>query len=234
MAAANYGDFLTTTFDNVVNWSRKFSLFQYPFVTACCGMEYMAAACSHYDIARFGAEIPRFSPRQSDVLWVVGTITHKMAPVLKTIYDQMAEPKWVIAFGACASSGGFYQNYSVLQGIDRLIPVDVYIAGCPPRPEAVLDGLMELQHRIQNDGPTVESGMLNPSMARHREQKLDHLSRYFEIPDKQLLENTQNPKSNRSTKPGYVYSGENVVVRPHMGYDSPADQRKKEALHEES
>jgi NADH-quinone oxidoreductase subunit B len=197
-------------------------------------MEYMAAACSHYDIARFGAEIPRFSPRQSDVLWVVGTITHKMAPVLKTIYDQMAEPKWVIAFGACASSGGFYQNYSVLQGIDRLIPVDVYIAGCPPRPEAVLDGLMELQHRIQNDGPTVESGMLNPSMARHREQKLDHLSRYFEIPDKQLLENTQNPKSNRSTKPGYVYSDENVVVRPHMGYDSPADQRKKEALHEES
>jgi NADH-quinone oxidoreductase B subunit len=194
----------------------------------------MAAACSHYDIARFGAEIPRFSPRQSDVLWVVGTITHKMAPVLKTIYDQMAEPKWVIAFGACASSGGFYQNYSVLQGIDRLIPVDVYIAGCPPRPEAVLDGLMELQHRIQNDGPTVESGMLNPSMARHREQKLDHLSRYFEIPDKQLLENTQNPKSNRSTKPGYVYSDENVVVRPHMGYDSPADQRKKEALHEES
>ena len=234
MAAANYGDFLTTTFDNVVNWSRKFSLFQYPFVTACCGMEYMAAACSHYDIARFGAEIPRFSPRQSDVLWVVGTITHKMAPVLKTIYHQMAEPKWVIAFGACASSGGFYQNYSVLQGIDRLIPVDVYIAGCPPRPEAVLDGLMELQHRIQNDGPTVESGMLNPSMARHREQKLDHLSRYFEIPDKQLLENTQNPKSNRSTKPGYVYSDENVVVRPHMGYDSPADQRKKEALHEES
>ena len=155
--AANYDGFLTTTFDNVVNWSRKFSLFQYPFVTACCGMEYMAAACSHYDISRFGAEIPRFSPRQSDVLWVVGTITHKMTPVLKTVYEQMAEPKWVIAFGACASSGGFYQNYSVLQGIDRLIPVDIYIAGCPPRPEAVLDGPMELQDRIQNDGPTVES-----------------------------------------------------------------------------
>ena len=137
----DYGGFKTTKFDSVVNWSRKFSLFQYPFVTACCGMEYMAAACSHYDISRFGAEIPRFSPRQADVLWVVGTITHKMTPILKTIYDQMADPKWVIAFGACASSGGFYQNYSVLQGIDRLIPVDLYIAGCPPRPEAVLDGL---------------------------------------------------------------------------------------------
>jgi coenzyme F420-reducing hydrogenase gamma subunit len=168
------------------------------------------------------------------VLWVVGTITHKMSPVLKTIYDQMAEPKWVIAFGACAASGGFYQNYAVLQGIDRLIPVDVYIAGCPPRPEAVLDGLMELQHRIQNDGPTVESGMLNPSMARHREQKLDQLSHYFEIPDKQVLENMQNPKSNRSAMPGYRYSEEHVVVRAHMGYDSPADKRKQEALREES
>ena len=149
--AANYDGFLTTTFDNVVNWSRKFSLFQYPFVTACCGMEYMAAACSHYDISRFGAEIPRFSPRQSDVLWVVGTITHKMTPVLKTIYDQMAEPKWVIAFGACASSGGFYQNYAVLQGIDRLIPVDIYIAGCPPRPEAILEGLMKLQDKVAKE-----------------------------------------------------------------------------------
>ncbi|MDP6206245.1 MAG: NADH-quinone oxidoreductase subunit B, partial [SAR324 cluster bacterium] len=184
--AANYDGFLTTTFDNVVNWSRKFSLFQYPFVTACCGMEYMAAACSHYDISRFGAEITRFSPRQSDVLWVVGTITHKMTPVLKTVYEQMAEPKWVIAFGACASSGGFYQNYSVLQGIDRLIPVDIYIAGCPPRPEAVLDGLMELQDRIQNDGPTVESKMINPQAIRHQEAKIEQLDHYFRIPKKEV------------------------------------------------
>ena len=231
--AANYDGFLTTTFDNVVNWSRKFSLFQYPFVTACCGMEYMAAACSHYDISRFGAEIPRFSPRQSDVLWVVGTITHKMTPVLKTVYEQMAEPKWVIAFGACASSGGFYQNYSVLQGIDRLIPVDIYIAGCPPRPEAVLDGLMELQDRIQNDGPTVESKMINPQAIRHKEAKIEQLEHYFRIPKKEVFENVQNPKSNRSIKPGFTYNQNQANVSPNMGYDTPKGFQQKEALREE-
>ena len=231
--AANYDGFLTTTFDNVVNWSRKFSLFQYPFVTACCGMEYMAAACSHYDISRFGAEIPRFSPRQSDVLWVVGTITHKMTPVLKTVYEQMAEPKWVIAFGACASSGGFYQNYSVLQGIDRLIPVDIYIAGCPPRPEAVLDGLMELQDRIQNDGPTVESKMINPQAIRHKEAKIEQLDHYFRIPKKEVFENVQNPKSNRSIKPGFTYNQNHANVSPNMGYDTPSGFQEKEALREE-
>ena len=230
--AANYDGFLTTTFDNVVNWSRKFSLFQYPFVTACCGMEYMAAACSHYDISRFGAEIPRFSPRQSDVLWVVGTITHKMTPVLKTVYEQMAEPKWVIAFGACASSGGFYQNYSVLQGIDRLIPVDIYIAGCPPRPEAVLDGLMELQDRIQNDGPTVESKMINPQAIRHKEAKIEQLDHYFRIPKKEVFENVQNPKSNRSIKPGFTYNQNQANVSPNMGYDTPKGFQEKEALKE--
>jgi NADH-quinone oxidoreductase subunit B len=231
--AANYDGFLTTTFDNVVNWSRKFSLFQYPFVTACCGMEYMAAACSHYDISRFGAEIPRFSPRQSDVLWVVGTITHKMTPVLKTVYEQMAEPKWVIAFGACASSGGFYQNYSVLQGIDRLIPVDIYIAGCPPRPEAVLDGLMELQDRIQNDGPSVESKMINPQAIRHKEAKIEQLDHYFRIPKKEVFENVQNPKSNRSIKPGFTYNQNQANVSPNMGYDTPSGFQEKEALREE-
>ena len=231
--AANYDGFLTTTFDNVVNWSRKFSLFQYPFVTACCGMEYMAAACSHYDISRFGAEIPRFSPRQSDVLWVVGTITHKMTPVLKTVYEQMAEPKWVIAFGACASSGGFYQNYSVLQGIDRLIPVDIYIAGCPPRPEAVLDGLIELQDRIQNDGPTVESKMINPQAIRHQEAKIEQLDHYFRIPKKEVFENVQNPKSNRSIKPGFTYNQDQANVSPNMGYDTPSGFKEKEALREE-
>ena len=231
--AANYDGFLTTTFDNVVNWSRKFSLFQYPFVTACCGMEYMAAACSRYDISRFGAEIPRFSPRQSDVLWVVGTITHKMTAVLKTVYEQMAEPKWVIAFGACASSGGFYQNYSVLQGIDRLIPVDIYIAGCPPRPEAVLDGLMELQDRIQNDGPTVESKMINPQAIRHKEAKIEQLDHYFRIPKKEVFENVQNPKSNRSIKPGFTYNQNQANVSPNMGYDTPKGFQQKEALREE-
>ena len=233
MSANNYDGFLTTSFDNVVNWSRKFSLFQYPFVTACCGMEYMAAACSHYDMSRFGAEIPRFSPRQSDVLWVVGTITHKMTPVLKTVYDQMAEPKWVIAFGACASSGGFYQNYSVLQGIDRLIPVDIYIAGCPPRPEAVLDGLMELQDRIQNDGPTVKSKMINPQAIRHEESKKEQLDHYFRIPDKEVLENLQNPKSNRSIKPGFTYNKSEVNISPNMGYDTPQGFKEKESLKED-
>ena len=157
--------FITTRVDQVINWARKFSLFQYPFVTACCGMEFMAVYGAHYDGARFGAEIPRFSPRQSDVLFVVGTVNHKLAPVLKHVYDQMAEPKWVIAFGACASSGGFYQNYAAVPGIDRIIPVDVYIAGCPPRPEAVLDAIIELQRRIQDHGPRGLTG-LNPRQTK--------------------------------------------------------------------
>ena len=136
--------------DSIVGWGWKYSIFMYPFVTACCGMEYMSVASSHYDIDRFGAGLPRFSPRMADVLMVVGTVNHKLTPILKRIYDQMCEPKWVISFGACASVGGPYDNYAVLQGIDRIIPVDIYIPGCPPRPEAVLDGLMKLHKKIQN------------------------------------------------------------------------------------
>ncbi len=142
--------FLDKMVSKGLGWARKYSLFTYPYATACCGMEYMSLAASRYDIARFGAEIPRFSPRQADLLMVVGTINHKQAPILKRVYEQMCEPKWVIAFGVCASSGGFYDNYAVLQGIDRIIPVDVYIPGCPPRPEQVLDGLLKLQERIGN------------------------------------------------------------------------------------
>lgn len=134
-----------------INWARKWSFFQYPFVTACCGMEYMAAAGPRYDYARFGAEVPRFSPRQADLMMVVGTITHKQAPILRTVYEQMAEPKWVISFGVCASSGGFYRNYATVQGIDTIIPVDVFIPGCPPRPEAVLDAIMMLQEKVQKE-----------------------------------------------------------------------------------
>jgi NADH-quinone oxidoreductase subunit B len=134
---------------DAVNWARKYSLFQYPFVTACCGMEFMATMAPKYDLARFGAEFPRFSPRQSDLLIIVGTITERQGPVLRRIYEQMAEPKWVIAFGVCACTGGFYQNYSAMPGADQVIPVDVYIPGCPPRPEQVLDGLMLLQDRVQ-------------------------------------------------------------------------------------
>ena len=131
------------------NWGRKFSLFSYPFVTACCGMEFMSVAGPKYDIARFGAEFPRFSPRQADLLLVVGTVTEKMGPVLRRIYEQMAEPKWTIAFGVCASSGGFYQNYNTMPGADQVIPIDVYVPGCPPRPEQVLDALILLQDKIQ-------------------------------------------------------------------------------------
>jgi len=140
-----------TSVRQVVNWSRKWSLFQYPFVTACCAMEYMAVWGPRHDIARFGAEFPRFTPRQADLLFVVGTVCHKQAPVLRRTWEQMADPKWVVAFGVCASSGGFYNNYSVVQGIDNIIPVDVYIPGCPPRAEAVLDALMLLQDKITKE-----------------------------------------------------------------------------------
>ena len=139
---------MTTRLDAALGWARKFSIFQYPFVTACCGMEYMATATSHYDMDRFGAGFPRFSPRQADVLFVVGTVSHKIAPVLRRVYDQMADPKWIVAFGVCTCTGGFYDNYATVIGIDTIIPVDIYIPGCPPRPENVLDGLMKLQEKI--------------------------------------------------------------------------------------
>lgn len=146
------GGFITTTLNAMLGWGRKYSLFQYPFITACCGMEYMSVACAHYDLDRFGMGWTRFSPRQADMLLVVGTISHKEAPVLKTVYDQMTEPKWVVAFGACAVSGGIYDNYAVVQGIDNIIPVDVYIPGCPPRPETILDALIKLQKKVQKEG----------------------------------------------------------------------------------
>ncbi|HET6437157.1 MAG TPA: NADH-quinone oxidoreductase subunit B [Anaeromyxobacter sp.] len=133
-----------------LGWARKYSLFQYPFVTACCGMEYMAIASARYDLDRFGAALPRFSPRQADLLMVVGTVNCKQAPILRRIWEQMADPKWVMAFGVCASSGGFYDNYATVQGIDRIVPVDIYVPGCPPRPEQVLDGIMMLQQKIQD------------------------------------------------------------------------------------
>lgn len=144
----NQNGFATTRLDALLGWARKYSLFAYPFVTACCGMEFMALSSPRFDLARFGAEAPRFSPRQADLLWVVGTISQRQAPVLRRIYEQMMEPKYVLAFGTCASCGGFYDNYTTVPGIDKIIPTDVYIPGCPPRPEAVLDGLMLLQDKI--------------------------------------------------------------------------------------
>ncbi|MEY3903733.1 MAG: NADH-quinone oxidoreductase subunit [Pseudomonadota bacterium] len=147
----SYGSefYLTTQVDQFVNWARRNSLWPYPFGTACCGIELMSVMGPKYDLSRFGAEVVRFSPRQADLLVVAGTITEKMAPVLRRIYDQMSEPKWVLSMGACASSGGFYRAYHVVQGIDRIVPVDVYVPGCPPTPEAVIDGIMQLQEKIK-------------------------------------------------------------------------------------
>ena len=143
--------FFATSLDKVVGLARSHSLWPLPFATSCCGIEFMATMGSHYDLGRFGAERPSFSPRQADMLMVMGTIAKKMAPVLKQVYIQMAEPRWVLAVGACASSGGIFDTYSVLQGIDEIIPVDVYVPGCPPRPEAILDGVMRIQDLVRNE-----------------------------------------------------------------------------------
>lgn len=142
---------ITTRIDEVVRWGRKFSLWPLPFGTACCAIEFMSVAASTFDLSRFGSEIIRFSPRQSDLLIVAGTINYKIGPVLRRIYDQMCEPKWVISMGACACSGGFYDNYATIQGIDQIIPVDVFIPGCPPRPEAILDAIMKIQKTIDRE-----------------------------------------------------------------------------------
>jgi len=143
------GNAITTTLDAVVKWGRKSSIWPMPFGTACCAIEFMAFTASRYDVARFGAEVLRFSPRQADLMFVAGTIVDKEAPVLKTIYDQMPEPKWVISMGVCASSGGFYRAYHVMQGIDEIIPVDVYVPGCPPAPESLITAVMKIQDLIK-------------------------------------------------------------------------------------
>lgn len=143
--------FMATSFDKIIGLARKNSLWPLPFATSCCGIEFMATMGSHYDLARFGSERMGFTPRQCDVLLVAGTIAKKMGPVLRQVYLQMAEPRWVIAIGACASSGGIFDSYSVLQGIDQVIPVDVYVSGCPPRPEAILEGVMHVQELVHNE-----------------------------------------------------------------------------------
>ena len=144
-------NWLRRNLDEGANWGRKNSLWPMPMGLACCAIELMAAGASRFDIARFGAEVMRFSPRQSDVMIVAGTVTYKMALAVRRIYDQMPEPKWVIAMGACASTGGMYRSYAVLQGVDHILPVDVYVAGCPPRPEALLDALIKLQDKVARE-----------------------------------------------------------------------------------
>lgn len=143
--------FFATSLEKAVGMARKNSIWPLPFATSCCGIEFMATMASTYDLGRFGAERLSFSPRQADLLMVMGTIAKKMGPVLKQVYEQMAEPRWVLAMGACASSGGIFDTYSVLQGIDRIIPVDVYIPGCPPRPEQVLDGILQIQKLVESE-----------------------------------------------------------------------------------
>ncbi|MCH8963807.1 MAG: NADH-quinone oxidoreductase subunit NuoB [Planctomycetes bacterium] len=153
-------DVLTTRLDSVVgfilekgvHWCLKYSLWPLPFATACCGIEFMSTAASRYDIARFGAEAVRFSPRQADLLICAGRVAIKMMPVLQRIYQQMCEPKWVISMGACASTGGVFDTYAVVQGIDQFLPVDVYIPGCPPRPEQVIEGVMAIQRLVEKEG----------------------------------------------------------------------------------
>src|SRR5438874_7666339 len=145
------GEVVVTKLDSAINWIRTNSMWPMPMGLACCAIELMGTAASRFDIARFGAEVMRFSPRQADVMIVAGTVTYKMASALRRIYDQMPDPKWVIAMGACASTGGMYRSYAVLQGVDRIVPVDVYVAGCPPRPEALLDALMKLQDKVAKE-----------------------------------------------------------------------------------
>ena len=148
------GDVIVTRSDAVINWIRSHSVWPMPMGLACCAIELMAAAASKFDISRFGMEVMRFSPRQADCMIVAGTVTYKMAEVVRRIYDQMPDPKWVVAMGACASSGGMYRSYAVLQGVDQIVPVDVYISGCPPRPEALLDAMIKLQKKIGQEAST--------------------------------------------------------------------------------
>jgi NADH-quinone oxidoreductase subunit B len=143
--------FLIAPLEKLINWARENSLWPAQFGLACCAIEMMSTAASRYDMARFGMEVFRASPRQSDVMIVAGRLSQKMAPVMVTVYEQMLEPKWVVAMGDCASTGGIYNNYAIIQGVDKLVPVDVYVAGCPPRPEALLHGLLTLQEKIREE-----------------------------------------------------------------------------------
>jgi NADH-quinone oxidoreductase subunit B len=161
-AALPVDGFLTTQLQSVINWARRSSVWPMPFATACCGIELMATACSRFDLARFGAEVMRFSPRQSDLLIVAGRIAIKTMPVLQRTYEQMTEPKWVISMGACASTGGVFDTYAVVQGCDQYIPVDIYIPGCPPRPEMLIDGVMAIQRIIDRDGMPPPGGKRVP------------------------------------------------------------------------
>lgn len=176
-------NWITTKLDFLANWSRANSLWPMPFGTACCAIEFMATAAARFDIARFGMERMAFSPRQSDVLICAGRLPFKLAPVIRRIWDQMMQPKWCISMGACASSGGIFDNYSMVQGIDTIMPVDVYVPGCPPRPEGLLYGIMLLQKKIKGetftDSSIRDEQSLSPSGLFLPPQKIDELSEPF-------------------------------------------------------
>lgn len=184
--------FVTSTLDALVNWARSNAVWPMPLGISCCGIEMMAFAGPRFDVARFGSEVFRFSPRQSDLLIVAGTVTYKMAKVVRKIYDQMPDPKWVIAMGVCTSSGGIYRTYSVVQGINQFLPVDVYIGGCPPRPDSVLKALMMIQDEIMHDKPFKRGTVIAPDVEQAPIQ--------IPVP---LIEGT-------STKA----SGESLIIRP--------------------
>ncbi len=172
---------ILTTLDSVVSWCRKYSLWPMPFATACCGIELMAVGASRFDIARFGAEVMRFSPRQCDVMIVAGRVAMKMMPVLQRIWLQMPEPKWCISMGACACTGGIFDTYAVVQGVDRFIPVDVYIPGCPPRPEQILRAVMDLQEKIQRGGTIAGTTGLPELIDREQVVSEKRLSKGFTL-----------------------------------------------------
>ena len=155
------GEVIVSRLDAVINWVRKNSVWPMPMGLACCAIELMGSAASRFDVSRFGMEVMRFSPRQSDCMIVAGTVTYKMAPIVRRIYEQMAEPKWVVAMGACASTGGMYRSYATMQGVDRIVPVDVYVSGCPPRPEALIDALVKLQDQVISKERSVK-GLFKP------------------------------------------------------------------------
>jgi len=188
MAKDGSASFIPTTLDFAVKWAQKNSLWPMPFGTSCCGIEMMSTLSGTYDLARFGAEVVRFAPRQADLLLVAGTITTKMSPVLRQIYDQMLDPKWVIAMGACSSSGGIFDTYSVLQGIDEIMPVDIYVPGCPPIPEGLIHAILRLQD-------VIEKGGSRPKMHRlTREEARDAMS-YRKVISDQLFEETKPTQS---------------------------------------
>jgi NADH-quinone oxidoreductase subunit B len=200
MAALSLDDaVLPTRLDAILNWGRKNSLWPLPFGTACCAIEFMSMMASKYDFSRFGAEALRFSPRQSDLLLVLGTITNKQAPVLRQIYAQMAEPKWVMSVGVCAGSGGMYRTYATLQGIDRVIPVDVYVPGCPPRPESIIQGAMKLQEKIT---------------AEALKARKDHIDAFYESYDRQrALEASRGLTPHQAVREMVLEAGESALER---------------------